>query len=130
MIFLQISDSTETIERFFTSDGSNLLGLLLGSMAVAVSVLSSAVGLLWYKHNKQAERQSEQLQVQYEKYIEQLVELNVDCVGTLKDLSNNLIALKDAGINMNEELKTTIDHTREHIALKIESIKENINKTI
>ena len=125
MIFLQI-DTSETISRFFDTDGSNLLGLLLGSMAIAVSVLSSAVGLLWYRHNKQADKQAEQLHEQYERYIEQLVELNVDCVGTLKDLSANLMALKDSGINMNEELKSNIDHTREHIALKIETIKENI----
>lgn len=104
MIFLQI----DTTERFFTTTPDTVYGLLVGALVLAVVGLWTAFAL------------------QTKSYTSKLVELNVSCVETLKDLSANLERLRDAGVNMTEDLRGEIDRTREHIASKIDTFAQNM----
>lgn len=102
MILLQI----ETAERFFSISPDTVFGLLAGGEALIIVALWTAYYL------------------QTRSYTAKLVELNVSCVETLKELSHNLVGLRDAGVNMTEDLKERIDRTREHIAMKIDNFAE------
>lgn len=95
------------MHRFFDTTPDSVYGLLVGGMAMVIVVLWGA-----YYFQTRA-------------YMNKLVELNVSCVETLKDLSANLVALRDAGVNMTDDLKEKIDRTREHLATLISNFAEN-----
>jgi dihydroorotate dehydrogenase len=130
MFFLQV-DTTKVIDevsRYYDAGGGNILGLLLGSLAVAVSVMASAIVALWWRSNKREAALTDLMATKSSEYMAKLVELNVSCVSTLNDLSDNLEALRDAGVNMTDKLRSEIDRTREHIASKVDNLAEKIKQ--
>lgn len=80
----------------------------------------------WGLNVRRSERLTELLASQAAHNTAQLVELNVDCVGTLKDLSDNLEALRDSGVNMSSRLREELDRTRDHISEKVDRLAEKI----
>lgn len=107
VLFLQV----DTTDRFFGTSPDTVYGVLVGAMALAVIAL-------WVAFTMQTRS-----------YTEKLVELNVSCVETLKDLSSNLERLRDAGVNMTDDLRAEINRTREHIAEKIENLNLRYEKS-
>lgn len=121
-MFLQVDTTQLTTEltRYYDAGGGNILGLLLGSLAVAISVMASAIVALWYSGQRRNEKMAELLAEKSSEYQRELVDLNKSCVSTLNDLSSNLVALRDAGVNMTDNLADQIERTKEHIANKID----------
>lgn len=117
---------TDEIARYYDAGGGNILGLLLGSLALAVSVLASAIVALWWRSNKREAALTDMMAQKSSEYMTKLVELNVSCVSTLNDLSDNLEALRDAGVNMTDKLRSEIDRTREHIGQKVDNLAEKL----
>lgn len=116
MVILQIPP--EVAERLFDTNPTTVFGIL-------VFVLTAAVVALWLQSNRRYTKQVESISEQYERQIIKLVELNVSCVETLKDLSGNLERLRDAGVNMTEDLRREINQTREHISEKLDNLAQN-----
>ena len=115
MMFLQIAP--EVAERLFDTNPVTVFGIL-------VFLLTMAVVALWLQSNKRYAQQVASMAAQYERQIEKLVELNVGCVETLKDLGGNLERLRDAGVNMTEDLRREINLTREHIGEKLDHLAQ------
>lgn len=105
MILLQVDSTTE---RFFETSPDTVFGLLVGALVLAVVAL-------WVTYTLSTRT-----------YTAKLVELNLTVVGTLKDLSHNLERLRDAGVNMTEDLRTDITNTRDHIASKLVDIENHL----